>query len=118
MKKEVFEVITKESIYIGFVLILALIAFKIAFYKENLIVLLRSVLALFWVFVLPGYFIMLYWSEKLEFIERLLIGIAVAAGLIGISSYYLGLLGLNIKYHTIVLPLALVLIGAVINLKE
>jgi len=111
-------VIIKEFQYIGIIFLLALIAFKIAFFKENLIVLVRNVLSLFWLFILPGYFLMLYWKEKIGFLERFIIGIVLAAAIIGVFSYYLGLLGLNIKYHTIVLPLILILLGVVINYKK
>jgi|TARA_B100001971_G_C18243404_1_gene572481 hypothetical protein len=118
LKKEVFEVVKKESQYIGLVFLIVLIIFKIAFYKENLIVLFRNVLSLFWLFALPGYFIMLYWKEQLRFVERFVIGTAMAAAIIGILSYYIGLIGLNIKYHSIVLPLVLILVGIVINLRN
>jgi len=48
---------------------------------------------------------MLYWKDKLDFAERIVVGSAMAAGIIAISSYYLGLVGFNLKYHGIVLPL-------------
>jgi len=118
LKKEIFEKVKKELKYIGILFLLILIIFKIAFYKEDIGVLLRSVLSLFWLFVLPGYFIMLYWEEKLGFTERFVIGIILSAAIIGIASYYLGLIGLNIKYHTIVLPLVLIFIGIVVNLRN
>tara|TARA_Y100000310_G_C20060137_1_gene524599 strand:- start:94 stop:450 length:357 start_codon:yes stop_codon:yes gene_type:complete len=118
LKKEVFNTVIKELKYIGILFLVVLIIFKIAFFKENLLVLIRNVLSLFWLFVLPGYFLMLYWREKLEFIERFIIGIALAAAIIGIFSYYLGLIGLNIKYHTIMLPLILILLGFLFNSKK
>ena len=118
MKKEVSDLLKKELQYIGLLFLLALAIFKVVFFKEDFIVLLRSVLSLFWLFVLPSYFILLYWRENLEFIERFVIGIAVSAGIIGMSSYYLGLIGLNIKYHIFLLPLALILIGMSIIKKD
>ncbi len=118
MKREVFDKIKKELLHIGLIFILSFIIFEVAFYKENLAVLLRTVLSIFWLFVLPGYFIMLYWHDKLEFFERFLIGIALSAGVIGIASYYIGLIGLNIKYHTFILPLILILLGITISLKK
>ncbi|MBU90221.1 hypothetical protein CMO94_01660 [Candidatus Woesearchaeota archaeon] len=118
LKKEVFEQVKEELKYIGILFLLVLIIFKIAFFKEEIIVLLRNVLSLFWLFALPGYSIMLYWKEKLGFLERFVIGIVLSTAIIGISSYYLGLIGLNIKYHTIVLPLVLILIGTAINLRN
>ena len=118
MKKELFNIIIKELKYIGILFLVVLIIFKIAFFNERFLILFRNVLSLFWLFALPGYFLMLYWKETLEFIERFVIGIALAAAIIGIFSYYLGLLGLNIKYHAIVLPLILILLGLVINFKK
>jgi len=118
LKKEVSDLLKKELQYIGLLFLLALAIFKVVFFKEDFIVLLRSVLSLFWLFVLPSYFILLYWRENLEFIERFVIGIAVSAGIIGMSSYYLGLIGLNIKYHIFLLPLALILIGMSIIKKD
>jgi len=118
LKKEVFDQIKKELKYIGILFLLALLIFKIAFFKEDLVALLRNVLSLFWLFALPGYFIMLYWKENLGFLERFIIGIAMSAAIIGISSYYLGLIGLNIKYHAIILPLVLIFIGIGVNLRN
>lgn len=113
MKNEAFDFIKKEMLYIGLIFLIGLIIFKIVFFKERLIVVFRIVLSLFWLFALPGYFIMLYWKEKLEFIERFIIGTALSAGIIGVFSYYLGLLGLNIKYHAFLLPLILILTGLI-----
>ena len=116
MKKKVFDL--KELKYVGLIFVLVLIIFKIAFYKENLVVLFRTVLSLFWLFVIPGYFIMLYWNEKLGFVEWFIIGIVLSAAIIGVFSYYLGLIGLNLKYHAIVLPLILILLGILINFSK
>lgn len=118
MKKEAFEVIKKEFKYVGLLFLAALVIFKIVFYKENFIVLVRYVLSLFWLFVLPGYAIMLYWMERLDFLERVIAGIALSAAITGISSYYIGLLGLNIKYHAVLLPLAVILAGYFAAIKK
>ena len=118
MKREIFNLVKKEFMYIALLLLLVLIMFKIIFFKENLIVLLRNALSLFWLFALPGYFIMLYWKDKLEFMERFLIGVALAAGAIGIFSYYLGLIGVHIRYHAVLLPLLLILVGITANLRK
>ena len=111
MKKEVFEKLKKELVNLGILLILFILIFKIVYFKESLFIVFRTVLSIFWLFVLPGYFIMFYWHEKLRFTERLIIGIAFSAAIIGIFSYYLGLIGLNIKYHGILLPIILILLG-------
>jgi len=118
LRKEVFDLIKKEIKYIGFVFLIALVIFKIAFYKENLIVLLRNILSLFWLFVVPGYCFMLYWHDKLDFVERFIVGIALSAAIIGVFSYYLGLIGLNIKYHLFLFPVLISLIGLVMVFKK
>ena len=118
MKKEAFDFIKKELKYLGISLMFLFLALETAFFRENLLIVIRNSLALFWVFALPGYFVMLYWRKNLEFAERLLIGAGVAAGITGILAYYIGLIGLNIKYLTLVLPLTLILVGAWISLRD
>ena len=118
LKKESFELMKKELAYIGMLFLIILLIFKIIYYKGNFIITLRFVASLFWLFALPGYFIMFYWKEKLEFTERFIIGIALSAAVIGILSYYIGLIGLNIKYHGILLPVLMIIAGIVINLKK
>ena len=118
LRKEAFNLMVKESKYIGIAFLLALAAFKIAFFKENFFTLIRTVASLFWLFVIPGYFIMIYWHDRVGFMERLVIGIFATTGIIGISSYYLGVFGLHIRYHTILLPSILILIGLAVNLRN
>ena len=111
MKKEVFDLLKKESLYLLYLFLVIIVAFKIAFFGDSFAVLMRSILSTSWLFVIPGYFSMLYWHEKLDFTQRVLIGTGLAAGLIGTVSYYLGIMGLNIKYHTIILPLLIIIMG-------
>ena len=118
MKKEILSKLKKEIGIIGILLILFILVFKIIFFKENLMVVFRTALSIFWMFIIPGYFILFYWKEKLNFTERLIIGIALSAAITGIFSYYLGIIGINIRYHTIILPLIMILIGIFVNLKE
>ena len=118
MNKETFNMIKKELMHVGILFIVFFIIFKLIYYKDSFLTSLRVVASLFWMFVLPGYFVMLYWKEQLGFTERFAIGIAISAALVGIFSYYLGLMGLNIKYHYILLPVALVMIGIFFNFSK
>ena len=118
MKKGIFEEAGKELANIGLLFLLSLAIFKIVFFKENLLILLRSALSLFWLFVLPGYFAMLYWKEKLDFAERIVAGSILCAALIGIAGYYISLIGLNIKYNAVLLPLAIIIIGVLASRKK
>ena len=111
LSKEIFNFLKKESVYLGAVFLVLLLILKIVFFKEDFTVLIRYAASLFWLFILPGYFAMLYYREKIEFMERIVIGFAVSAAVIGVFSYYIGLIGLNIKYHTFLLPLILIIAG-------
>ncbi len=118
MKKEIFNSIKEESKYIGILFIAALIIFKTVYFKESLIVLLKIVVSLFWLFAIPGYFAMLYWKEKLEFAERFVIGVLVSAAIVGIFGYYFGLIGVSMRYHAFVLPPVIMIIGLVAAMKK
>jgi len=101
--------------YIGMLFIIFLIIFKLIYYKDSFLISLRFVASLFWMFVLPGYSVMSYWREKLDFTERLIIGIGLSAAVIGIASYYLGLIGLNISYHGYILPAVIIVAGCLLS---
>jgi len=101
-------------IAIGFAISYAAIA--LAFYKENMLVSLRFTVALFWLFVLPGYFLLLFWKDKFSLLERIVMGSLLSAGILGIASYYFGLLGLSVIYHAALLPLILVCAGMLFSL--
>lgn len=118
MNKEVFNSIKEESKYIGILFIAAWIIFKIIYFKESFIVLLKIVASLFWLFAVPGYFAMIYWKEKLEFAERFVIGILLSAAIMGIFSYYFGLMGLNMRYHGFILPPVIIIIGLIAAMKK
>ena len=108
------QLIKKESRILLAVFIITYVIFQIVFYKQSFTIVLRTVFSLYWVFIFPGYFLMLYWHKKISVIERLVIGSLVAAAATGVISYHLGLIGINIKYHSVLLPLILIIIGVLI----
>ena len=118
MKKEVFEQIKKELIMLAVIFLVAFLAFKLIFSSEDFFIVLRTVMAIFWLLVVPGFVIMFYWNEELKFYERLIIGIGFGTVLIGLLSYYTGLMGLHVKYHMFVLPTTIIAIGIIINLRK
>lgn len=111
MRKEIFERLKKELVYLTWILVLVLVIFKAVFYKEDFAVIIRFALSSYFVFVLPGFSLLLYWAEKLGFFERFVVSIPCSAALIGILSYYIGIAGLHIKYLSFILPLFLILLG-------
>ncbi len=111
MNKEAFDFIREELKYMGILLAAGLVIFKIIYFNENFAVLLKIVASLFWLFVIPGYFAMLCWREKLGFAERIVIGVLASAAILGIFSYYLGLIGVDMKYHSFVLSVLIIISG-------
>ena len=81
---------------------------EIAFYKGSILVNLRIALALFGLFIVPGYFIMHYWRNNLGFLEMALGGSLMASALYIVYSYYLGLLKVNALYSTISFPIIVI----------
>ena len=118
MNREIFSLVKKESKYIGIILAAALIITQAIYYKENFVVVLKITASLFWLFAVPGYFATLYWHDRLEFAERFVVGILLSASIIGIFSYYIGLIGLNMKYHAFILPPVIIIMGWVAVIKK
>ncbi|HLG25005.1 MAG TPA: hypothetical protein VI564_08805 [Candidatus Nanoarchaeia archaeon] len=114
--KQLFELLKRELLYLAACALIIIALFKIAFFNESLISTIKTAISVFWLFMIPGYFIMLYWNQKLGFTERLVIGTIMGAALIGVMSYYFGLLGVNIKFHSLFLPIAVILISLALNL--
>lgn len=115
--KELLNKIKQEFIYILMLLVIVIIIFKVVFYNESFLILSRTVIAFFWLFIIPGFSLMYYWHD-LSFLERFLVGIALSTVTIGIFGYYLGLAGLHAKYHTILLPLIALTISFFIISKK
>ncbi len=67
-----------------------------------------------WLFVLPGYAVMLPWQKEFGLLERVVVGMLAAAGMLAITSYYLGLAGLHIRTHSWLLPALILVVSAVL----
>ncbi len=112
------EYLKNEYVQLGIILVVAILAFKIAFYKDSFVNVLKLVLSFFWLFIIPGYCLMLYWKQDLELLERVFLGALLAGAVIGIASYYFGLAGLHIAYHAHMLPIILIGIGLFFGLRR
>ena len=116
--KDLFAEIKNELLLLLAVLGLMVVVIKIAYYKESAVVVIRAAASLFWLFILPGYALMLYWRQKLNFIERTVIGTVAVMVVAGLISYYLGLLGLKIQNQTFLLPAAIIAVSSLAVLKS
>lgn len=90
------------------------IIIKILFPLSGITEVAKLVAGVLWLFSLPGYCIMLPWRNEIELKERIIVGMLAAAGLFAVSSYYFGILGLHIKYHTILFPIIVVLASIIL----
>ena len=110
--------IKKESKTIGILFIILIIVFKIVFYQESFWIISKLILSLFWAFVLPGFALMYYWHEKLEFLQRIIIGTVFGFSLISLTSYIALFFNLSLGYHAIAIPLLYLIISVFIILKS
>ena len=108
MDNELLRALGKEAKYLAAAFVIAVIMLKIAFYREDLLGVTKAAASLMWLFVLPGYAIMLHWRENFGVLERLFAGTVAAMAISGIASYYLGISGLKIQNQTILLPAAVI----------
>lgn len=111
------EKIKEESIYLAILSAIFLIALKIVFYKENISTIIKTLFSVLYIIIIPGYSIMLFWAKEIEFKERLAIATVTGTIIMGLASYYLGILGVNMKYHLILLPLLITIAAIILNMK-
>jgi len=94
---------------LGVSFLILLIISKIIFYNTDIFVVLRVLLAIYWILILPGLAVSTI-TPMASTIARFVIGVPISAALLGTTAYYLGLLGVNIKYSAIYLPMAVMLL--------
>ena len=104
--------ILQEIQNLALLYIIGVIMLKIVFYKEHILMVAKVVSSFFWMFIIPGFAFMYLWHSKVGFFERFVISVAVSAVLVGVTSYYLGLMGLHARYHPFIVPFLWLLISA------
>lgn len=109
---KLFEV---KKIALSFVVFVLL--FKIIFFKEGLLTVFKSVASVYWIFILPSIGLT-YIFHNIHFVERFVISIAIGASILGVSSYYVGLLGVHIKYSVMLLPAVFIIVSTIVMFKE
>src|SRR3989344_4757185 len=72
-KEKKFDV-KKEFIYVAIIFLLSIVGFKIIFSKEGILVVAKVVASFYFLYIIPGFAIMYYWKNKLDFLERFIIG--------------------------------------------
>lgn len=86
------------------------VAMQIAFYKENILVVARTVGGLFYLFVLPLLPLTYLFLPQIHIYARLLTSTGLSWAAVTLASYYAGLSFLDVNNHAVV-PLALFIIS-------
>lgn len=94
-----------------------LVILYIAYRDESIITVARTAAAIYWLFVIPGYAVMLNWRGHIGFVERIVAGTVGAMAVVGVASYYLGLIGLKLQNQTLILPTAVIIISFALAAK-
>ncbi|MBU4246008.1 hypothetical protein L6303_03680 [archaeon] len=98
-------------------IVLGTLIIRIIFFDEGWAVVLKICMMIYGMFILPGIGIT-YLLKDINFFERLALSVAISAALLGTSAYYLGILGVHVKYSAIALPVFFSIISLTIMLKE
>ena len=103
--------IKKDFKSFGIATLILTIVFMIIFYKTNIFITIWAVLSFLLTFVLPGFILCYLWYNKLDFIERFIIGTILGLISVGILSYNISMyLGMNIKTISVITPIIVILI--------
>lgn len=97
------EKILKDCKNLMYAYLTALTSVKILFINESILNTFLVVSVFFWLFVLPGFFMTQFFGIS-DFLEKFIIGVLLSGALVGISAYYLSILGIHVKYSAIILP--------------
>lgn len=104
------ESLKKDGLNIVFSALVIFLILEVVFYKESVFSNIRIVLSLYWLFAIPGILLSYVILDKIDFIERFVVGILLGAILAGIPAYYLGLLGIPIQKSIFILPSIYILV--------
>lgn len=105
--------ITDDMKRLGLSFAVLFLILKIVFFNEPFLNVILSIAALYWILILPAFGIT-YLIEDLDFLERFVISVPLSAALVGIFSYYVGLMGIGAKGWTLYVPMAFIMISAIV----
>tara|TARA_Y100000310_G_scaffold283462_1_gene305439 strand:+ start:1614 stop:1964 length:351 start_codon:yes stop_codon:yes gene_type:complete len=97
----------QDATKLAYLLVVLTILLKIILKNETLFTVIKVILAYTWAFILPGFLLLYYWGDKFSFLEKIIIGSGLGLAIIGTLSYYAGIIGLNVNFHFLWLPLLL-----------
>ena len=114
--QETKKTIIKELQYLALIFIVLLVIFKIHYYKESVIILLKLALSHFYLFIIPGYCLMLYYLKELEFYQRFVIGLGIGYGVQPLLLYLINVISeVNILKYNYYVSSAMIIFGIILG---
>ena len=95
-----------------FFFLIGYIAFQLHYYKESVLIVLHLALTHIFLFILPGYCLMLSYIKKLPFADRLILGIGLGYGAQPLFLYIINyIIRINILKYNKIVSLFMILLG-------
>lgn len=108
IKKIIFDEV--KILLIAFIIFYAF--FQIHYYKESVFVVLKTVIAHFYLFIIPGYSLCWIFYGQIDRIERLILGTGVGYGLQPFLVYLINsIIKVNIGEYYLYVSAAMILLG-------
>lgn len=99
-----------KIIALAFVLLYAF--FQIHYFKESPLVILKTTIAHFYLFMIPGYSLLLMFYKETSRIERLVLGVGVGYALQSFLLYFISyFLKINMMKYNLLVSAVLILLG-------
>jgi len=118
-KSDLIDVLKKELKNLGWFIVILYIFLQAWHFKDSPFNVLKVIFAQLYLFILPGFMLMLYFRDEIEFIYRLLIGIALGYSASILLTIYLNVaFRVNIGYLYWISPLILIAFGLFIFIKK
>jgi len=118
---ELKDTLKEELKYLGISFLVVFVILKAFYYKESVWNILLLVIGLYYLFVMPGYMLLLTFKDKIPATARLVLGLGIGLGAETIIAYYLNMIfGIPVFPYYNIYPVILAAagIGLFIRKKE
>ncbi len=92
MKKKIKNLFFEELKIISILSLFLFLFFLSHYYLESLFFIFKLTLAHLFLFILPGYFLILYYIDKISFSERLILGLGIGYGVQPLLLYIINII--------------------------
>ena len=112
------ELLKSEWVRLLYIAIGMAIVLKLIFFNDSFAGIWRITLALLWIAVIPGYCMTLWLNMRYQLALRLIVGSMASAAIVGIASYYIGIMGIDIWYHPFLIPPGIIAVSVLLYARK